>query len=423
MPQTTALFHRRLQFVWILDQKKDLLYYIGSSLIGWVYIGIIWYAIQTRQDPLTEPLGIIRLGGIHIPLSLELLVVASWAFILDAPHVWVTLARTLFDPDEWQARGRELRRSFGWFFVGPIAIITPYLLGACLAQVGYRVPAEKLGVGAIGFFVAFRLWAYYHVVRQHWGFFSLYKRKANDYQHHLLDSWFFNVTMYMPLVLFLTSAYYRQTPGFPNLGLHAHLIGEWSIATLLHPFAWSVYFGIILLYLTQQWRLWKRGEVLNASKLLYMTLLVPLHFVAFSHPLIAVFAVPAVTVGHNIQYLRIVYAYGRNKYTTNTNPRYRWARILFKNVMVYGLSGLLFTFALYRGPWINWLKHVTGLRLDEVLFNSLGMMAGIKDPVSLGLGEQIFAAMILGFAMQHYYLDAKIWRISKNQDVQKNLGV
>jgi hypothetical protein len=66
---------------------------------------------------------------------------------------------------------------------------------------------------------------------------------------------------------------------------------------------------------------------------------------------------------------------------------------------------------------------VTGLRLDAVLFNSLGMMAGIKDPTTLGLGEQVFAALILGFAMQHYYLDAKIWRVSKNQDVQTHLKV
>jgi hypothetical protein len=60
---------------------------------------------------------------------------------------------------------------------------------------------------------------------------------------------------------------------------------------------------------------------------------------------------------------------------------------------------------------------------DEVVLNSLGMMAGVQDPASLGLGQQLFAAMILGFAMQHYYLDAKIWRVSKDKDVRQNLGV
>ena len=31
--------------------------------------------------------------------------------------------------------------------------------------------------------------------------------------------------------------------------------------------------------------------------------------------------------------------------------------------------------------------------------------------------------MLLGFAMQHYYLDAKIWRVNRDEDVQRNLGV
>lgn len=33
-----------------------------------------------------------------------------------------------------------------------------------------------------------------------------------------------------------------------------------------------------------------------------MLLIIPLHFVAFSHPVMVFFAVPLVTVGHNIQY-------------------------------------------------------------------------------------------------------------------------
>ena len=49
--------------------------------------------------------------------------------------------------------------------------------------------------------------------------------------------------------------------------------------------------------------------------------------------------------------------------------------------------------------------------------------AQVQDPASLGLGQQLFAAMVVGFAMQHYYLDAKIWRMSKDKDVRENLGV
>lgn len=415
----------RIRFSWILNPQKDLLFYIGSALAGWVYVGIIFYAIMALNDPLSDPLFTLRFGGIHIPMTLKFLVVLSWALVLDAPHVWATLGRTLFDPDEWRVRGREIRFSFIWFIVGPLAVVLPYFVGSITALFGLIIPTTTLAFGGIMFFVLFRLWAYYHVVRQHWGFFVLYKRKSGD--HDVLvnqfDYWFFNLSLYMPLMLFLTSSFYSRTPGFPSLGLQTPIWGDWSIASILHPVAWSIYLAVILVYIGLQVKLWREGETLNGSKLLYMTLIIPLHFVAFSHPIVAVFIVPLVTVGHNIQYHCIVYSFAQNKYKSKTGKEYRWVKALFKNFVVYALVGLLFTFALYRGPWIDWLKSVTGLKLDQVLLNSIGMMAGIENPASLGLGQRVFAAFLLGFAMQHYYLDSKIWRVSKDKDVQKNLGV
>ncbi len=422
---SARLQSERIAFPWILDPKKDLLYYIGSALAGWLYLALIAYAIYTLNNPLTDPLGVIRLGGIHIPLTLELLVVLSWAFILDAPHVWATLGRTLFDPDEWRIRRREILFSFVWFLVGPVTILMPYFIGAYGPYVGVNIPPHLLPMGAILFFVFFRLWAYYHVVRQHWGFFTLYKRKAKDSdpQKDKIDKWFFNLSMYLPLVMFMTSDYYAQTPGFPDLGLRKPILAGVSIGEIVYPIAWSGFFVVILYYIYVQYRLWKQGEVLNGSKLLYMSLLLPLHFLTFSHPIVAVFIVPLVTVGHNIQYHCIIYQYAKNKYHPKKEPQYRWAKFLFKNFAIYAFWGLVFTFAFYRGPWIEFLKDFLGLQLDQVLLNSIGMMAGIKDPSKLGLGEQAFAAFIIGFAMQHYYLDSKIWRIRKDQQVAKHLNV
>lgn len=112
-----------IQFHWILDKRSDLIFYIGSALAGWAYVGIILYALATLADPLRDPLGRLTVFGTAIPLTLNLLVVVSWAFVLDAPHVWATLGRTLLDPGEWRTRGGELRRSFGLFLLGPAAIL------------------------------------------------------------------------------------------------------------------------------------------------------------------------------------------------------------------------------------------------------------------------------------------------------------
>jgi hypothetical protein len=309
----------RIRFHWILDRRSDLVFYIGSALAGWAYVGIILYALATLGDPLRDPLGQLTAFGLAVPLTLNLLVVVSWAFILDAPHVWATLGRTLLDPGEWRTRGGDLRRSFGLFLLGPAAILLPYAVAPSLRPAGIELSAGQLGAGALLFFVFFRLWAYYHVVRQHWGFFALYKRRAGEQDARMFreDYWFFNLSLYLPLLLFMTSTYYAETPGFPNLGLREPLVAGWSIGHVVYPAAVAAYALVIGAYATRQWRLWRAGHTLNGSKLAYMALLVPLHLTAFSHPLLAAFVVPLVTVGHNIQYHCIVYTYARRKYGTS----------------------------------------------------------------------------------------------------------
>src|SRR5260370_32952232 len=85
--------------------------------------------------------------------------VAGWAILIDAPHVCGTLSRTYFDRSEWKTRKRLLLGSLLFFIVGPIMVL--------------------LGFGFTFFFVA-ALWAYYHLVKQHYGFMVLYKKKNND---------------------------------------------------------------------------------------------------------------------------------------------------------------------------------------------------------------------------------------------------
>jgi hypothetical protein len=416
----------RVRWNWIIDRKNDLLWYIGSALAGWFYVGIILFAIRTTANPLTDPLGTLRFGGVEIPLTLKLLVVWSWAFLIDAPHVWATLARTYFDPDEWKVRRRELMISWGWFLLGPAAILLPYVLGAALAPLGIKFSPFGLGLGALIYFVFFRLWAYYHVVRQHWGFFMLYKRRNHDLddaRENQIDKWFFNLSLYLPLAMFMTSGFYDTTPGFPSLGLRQNLFGTISIGGLLYPLTWALFLFTMVGYGVWQWRRWQIGAPINGAKLLLMLAIIPLHFVAFAHPILVVFVVPLVTVGHNLQYHRIVWTYGQNKYGAEQRAGFTMAKKIFSRLPIYILTGLLFTFALYQGPWINFLRHTFGLQLDQSLLNSIAMMAGVVDPSKLNLGEKIFAGMISGWAMQHYYLDAKIWRVRRDAMVRKGLGV
>lgn len=415
----------RLKFNWILSKKQDLTYYIGSALIGYLYLFIILIGILMLHNPETD--SFVDWKFIHVDLNL--LVVVSWGIFLDAPHLFATLARTLFDPDEWQVRKPEILKSWIFFFVGPIAILSPYLVGSL-----FHLSDGILVLGYFIFIVFFRLWAYYHIVRQHWGFFRLYKRTGQDYSYEKLDFWFFNLTMYLPLAMFLTSSYYPGEGAFPNLGLQTPIFSGISIGMIANPILWVIYLGILSYYIIFHLRLYRSGQTLNGSKLFYMALIVPLHFLVFINPILAFFVVPLVTVGHNIQYHMIVYSYGKKKYynsalTPDSIPKYKWARLFFSNIKIYFVFGLLFTLFLYRGPLFtgffgfSGLSTVVPLNLDKTVFNSIGMMAGIRIPAELTLGEKVFGSFLLGWAMQHYYLDSKIWRVSKDKSLQKNLNV
>src|SRR5206468_2258951 len=130
-PQAQAISLR-----WIINAREDLIWFIGSVASSYALL----FLYVTGVLPL-------------IPM------VAGWAILIDAPHVFGTFSRTYFDKSEWKTRRRLLLGSLLFFVIGPTMVL--------------------LGAGFTFFFVA-ALWAYYHLVKQHYGFMVLYKKKNND---------------------------------------------------------------------------------------------------------------------------------------------------------------------------------------------------------------------------------------------------
>src|SRR5437660_3230777 len=133
---TAQIRPRAISLRWIISAREDLVWFIGS--VASSYALLILYVT-----------GVLPL----IPM------VAGWAILIDAPHVFGTFSRTYFDASEWKTRKRLMLGSLLFFVVGPAMVL--------------------LGVGFTFFFIA-ALWAYYHLVKQHYGFMVLYKKKNND---------------------------------------------------------------------------------------------------------------------------------------------------------------------------------------------------------------------------------------------------
>src|SRR5678815_5707533 len=140
---TTKPVARVISLRWIISGRDDLVWFIGSVLSSYLLLFIY-----------------VK-GFVSLPVM-----AATWAILIDAPHVFGTFSRTYFDRTERKNRARLLWGSLLFFAVGPLLVWA--------------------GAGFVFFFVA-ALWAYYHLVKQHYGFTVSYTHlRAHETPEHLV---------------------------------------------------------------------------------------------------------------------------------------------------------------------------------------------------------------------------------------------
>ena len=106
----------RFSINWIVDQKSDLLWFIGGALAGYA----MFY--------------------LHAGLQLDMVTVwFFWVMFLDTPHFFGTYVRTYFDKEEFQKRKQLLLWSLSWLLFGPLMIGLSYVLHSA-GFVGYSTP-------------------------------------------------------------------------------------------------------------------------------------------------------------------------------------------------------------------------------------------------------------------------------------------
>src|SRR5437764_10246207 len=225
---------RAISLRWIINAREDLIWFIGS--VASSYLLLILYVT-----------GVLPL----IPM------VAGWAILIDAPHVFGTLSRTYFDKSEWKTRKRLMLGSLLFFVVGPTMVL--------------------LGAGLTFFFLA-ALWAYYHLVKQHYGFMVLYKKKNNDLApvDNALDRLLLIFAFNYPFIAFIASdpAAMARVPTVLRSGVNA-------IATLL-------LIGTIVLGIAWLGRQIQRAvlrEPLNLPKYFLLAAAIPMHWISLMTPM------------------------------------------------------------------------------------------------------------------------------------------
>jgi hypothetical protein len=388
---------------WIINAREDLIWFVGS--VASSYALMILYVT-----------GVLPL----IPM------VAGWAILIDAPHVFGTLSRTYFDRSEWKTRKRLMLASLLFFIVGPVLVL--------------------LGFGFTFFFVA-ALWAYYHLVKQHYGFMVLYKKKNDDLAplDNALDRLLLMFAFNYPFVAFIANDpnAMARVPSMLRSGVN-------TVAMLL--LAGTIVIGAAWL-LRQIQRAWLQ-QPLNLPKYLLLAAAIPMHWIALLTPMpnkpIALVAI--LTIYHNLQYHRLIWFHNQ-KYSsasarrnlaelskaggperhslsaleggkaatlgartsrshesesrTDLRSKYGPAALISRRLIYYIAFGIIFGI-IYQGPrqFLGYLNLHTG-----------------DSPAALSLPIQLGIAFLWGYAFIHYYLDSKIWRVRRDPSVGKALNM
>ena len=341
---------RAISVRWIISARDDLIWFIGS--VASSYLLLLLYVK-----------GFIPL----VPM------VALWAILIDAPHVFGTFSRTYFDRTERYNRARLLWGSLLFFLVGPLMV--------------------WLGAGLVFFFIA-ALWAYYHLVKQHYGFMVLYKKKNNDLApiDNALDRLLLLFAFNYPFVAFIA-----QDPEAMARVPGALQSGVTLIATVL--LAGTLVLGIA--WLIRQIQRAVVGLPLDIPKYLLLGAAIPMHWIVLLTPMphkpIAIVAI--LTIYHNLQYHRLIWFH--NKKYANAREKYGAAELISRRVLLYVVFGIIFG-VIYQGP-----RQILGYY-------------GLQNST---LAIQLGISFLWGYAFIHYYLDSKIWRVRRDPSVSKALNI
>ena len=269
---------------WIISQREDLTWFIGSALAGYAAVALMWAGF---------PL---------LPLQ------AVWFFGIDGPHVLATVTRTYADKAE--------RKKLGWF----LWIVAPLLLVGPIAAVTGHAGA---------FFLAAFVWQQFHVVKQHFGFVMIYRaknRERNDLDRKL-DRWFLLGSLFAPLALFLIKTLGGLEKTWLPQGLPQAIVAAYAVLAG----AWLI---------RQAVKLQKR-EQMNWPKIGLLAAVVPLQWLALAYG--ARFGTAgslqaAIPLGlfHGLQYHRLMWFHNRNRYSTpGAAERNGLAAKLASNVAIY----------------------------------------------------------------------------------------
>jgi len=297
--------------------------------------------------------------------------------MIDVAHVYGTLFRTYFNPDEFEKRH-------------PLLISIPvfcYVAGVLLYS-----------FDGIVFWRALAYLAVFHFVRQQYGFMRIYSRKENQnkFFRYIDASAVYIATIY-PLLYWHFAGTHKNFNWFVSGDF---FLSQSSLVLVISRF---IYFAIIIIYLVKECLQIYATKQLNIPK----NLIIAGTFLSWYFGIIYYNGDMAFTtlnvVSHGIPYMALVWILERKKYTATDSKKTTLLRLTFsKYGGVICFACLLIFFAYTEeGLWdgLIWKDH-------KGVFRPFAMLPSVNTNVLLALIVPLLALP----QSTHYVLDGFIWK-------------
>lgn len=356
--------------MWIVNKKYDLAFIFGGAALSLLVPFIV------MQNPALLPL-----------------LFWIWLLVFDGTHLYAAYSRTYLDRQFWKTDRSLLLWS-------PAVILLPFVAVALYAISGKVRPIEVFLVIAQG-------WAYYHLVRQHYGFVSIYDRKSGSSpETHSIHKQTIYVGLWVPYLYFLaTHPVNRKVAGLPPLLPGTELSWILNISAIVISGAVVFFF---IANIVRQRNLSPAAIFTAICVSLYSLIfywIAPMEpFFSRAQNVVQSFMLLAImmTLFHNIQYHAIVWHFNRKKYLDSS---FGLARTLNRSFPVYAIVAIAFAVIYVATAWLTTEYPSPSGRIIDSAF--------------------VPGAFCIwwGLLFHHYYLDQKIWRFSKTKDLQQQLGI
>jgi hypothetical protein len=362
---------------WISSARFDMALFFGAAAIGLM-------------------LPLLAATGLVSPVILVWIYVAFF----DGPHMMAGYTRTYLDK-----QSRAEKKLLLWGTLG-LAFGVPLFALAASTAWGNEGPFAL-------FLLAMTLYSFWHIVRQGWGIFALYRAREGERANVPRERTLFYVAMYAPYIYFtFTHPAVRDTIRAPHMDKpweHA-VAGALALVFVLT----CVALVVVLLRARARAAFAYAAVTVGFHALLYFVFarLEPFWSAARGPDQSFMIITGAVSITHATQYVALVGLHNKRRYGGKEGEHGAVAQ-LAKSAPRYLGACLAFSAAYVVLTCATGIYPGCGRVLDTSASPAMGAFHLTSAKIALGI--------YWGIALQHYLLDAKIWRIKSDPELRKAL--